>query len=180
MLQVDLSLLMLIAAAGTTATCMPLLLLLTRNKCTAIFLRKQGDAYVKVGKKRFSHRAEKIKFMDKTFLVDLKKIAYLNSTHPIIFFDYDSGDALTFSSVQSSLSADELDIFLSKQIIKQLASSASPQLFNLVFVLVVFGLGLAIGLIAGQYLPLPHAAAPASPAPANATIVPLPVPEVPP
>lgn len=170
MLQVNFNVLISIASiAIALAVCIPLLLL-TRHKCTAIFLRRQGDTYVKVGKKRFSHRTEKIKFMDKTFLVDLKKIAYLNPTHPILFFDYDSGDALTFSSVQSSLSADELDIFLSKQIIRQLASSASPQLFNLVFVLVIFGLGLAIGLIAGQYLPPPQT--PTAPAPpTNASVI---------
>lgn len=164
---------MVASAAIALSVCVPLLLLM-RHKCTAIFLRRQGDTYVKVGKKRFSHRAEKIKFMDKTFLIDLKKTAYLNPTHPIIFFDYDTGETLTFSSVQSALSADELDIFLSKQIIRQLASSASPQIFNLVFVLVCFGLGLAIGFIVGQYVPLPQPQPPPStPPPTNVTVIPL-------
>lgn len=132
-----------------------------RKKITVKFLRRENNQYKVVGEKTISPKDEKVRFEDKTFFLKPDYVSYLetgrffNSYNPIIFIDYDTSKVLTFKGIKSKLSGEELDIFVSKNIIKQIVQRIISERLDLIILLIVFALGYMMGLFTYPYLPQP-------------------------
>jgi len=125
------------------------------KKGVVYILRKFNDTYILVKKIKISSTAESVSYKNKTFKLDFKLSAFLNSNTPQIFIDYDTGDTLSFNEVKSKISPDELDIYINKGIISQLVGGLLFNQQNILIYLIFFGFGIALGLALYPYIPPP-------------------------
>jgi hypothetical protein len=115
-----------------------------------------GGEWTVIGSKEFKGRDELVSFHKKSFKVDLSCIGFRAFGFSELFFDYESGDLLTFGGEKSSLSPADADIFLGGGIVQRiLASLKTMGAFNLIVIAIligVAGLCFALGLFTSPYI----------------------------
>ena len=122
---------------------------------TVYLLRKFNDTYRLVKKIRIKDTAETVSYRDKSFRIDLKKTAFLNSSKPQVFIDFDTGSILSFNEVKSHISPDELDNYVNKKIVSQLVGGLLFNQQNIFMYCIFFAFGIALGLALYPYIPQP-------------------------
>jgi len=122
---------------------------------TVYILRKFNDTYKLVKKIKIKDTVETISYRNKSFRIDLKKTAFLNSSKPQIFIDFDTGSILSFKEIKTHISPDELDNYVNKKIVSQLVGGLLFNQQNIFMYCIFFAFGIALGLALYPYIPQP-------------------------
>ena len=88
----------------------------------AVFLRKDVSGWVEVGSKEFKSKDETVRYKKKNFSVDLKKLSYRKHGWQYLYFDFKTGDLLTFGGKKTGMSPRDADLFLESGIIGRIVA----------------------------------------------------------
>jgi hypothetical protein len=107
-------------------------------------------------KKNIKTSISQVKFRDKVFTFDISKPAFRWKNYWYYLVDIDSGQ-MWFGSPPPAIAPELLDAVLVRKLGQQLVSALeTASIFqNLVMILVFIGLGIAIGYIMGNFVPMP-------------------------
>jgi hypothetical protein len=94
---------------------------------SAWFLRKEGERYIVLDKKKLDVKEETISYKDKTFVIPHTNSLEDKNKH-IIFFDYDNEKVIAFTKIDLGYDAKMLDQLLVKKIIGQLVARIKQSL----------------------------------------------------
>lgn len=119
-------------------------------------LSKTDYVYNEVGKKEFARDAEEIRYKKRTFLVDLKDIAFTDRRKTIVCYDFDTEKVLKFGEFRTLTSTKLADVCLKYNVLQKLYEAftdISKLMWILIFVFIalsvvcfVAGYGMAGGL----------------------------------
>lgn len=111
---------------------------LNKKKYIAVFVVKQEGSYSKVGEKRFKPLDNSIRFMKKTYVIDVSIPTYINRSRLFYLIDI-NGQQLFFEKSEGNIISPEVvDMILSRKIITELTSNLSGDKWKMSLLLVVF------------------------------------------
>lgn len=134
-------------------------MLFSKDKYYAIILKKVNNAYVKVAKKKISPLKGAVEYKGKALPIDFNNVLYRDGAKSYIFVDADSLESVSPQKGLSAPTAAVVDSIVSRSIISQLVSRASPSATNMQWLLLLMGIlmGAAFGYIFGSYMPITQA-----------------------
>lgn len=94
-----------------------------KKKYKIIFLRKQFNAMFIEKVLKLQNIKPIVKFGKKEFHISIENTTYITKKNvKVYFFDYDSGNQLSFIEIEKQLNPDELDLIIGQNLIKELTS----------------------------------------------------------
>lgn len=94
------------------------------KKFKFVFMRKEYSTLNFVGMIKTNNLSNVVKFHNKTFVISIDKPAYSEPKTKVYLLDFDSGSQLNFAEIKSLLTPEELDLYLSSDLIKKLTEGA--------------------------------------------------------
>lgn len=120
----------------------------------AVFLKKDGGRYTKIGQKPYDLTDAIVSFKDRTFTI-IAGNTFIDNNKTYLFFDFDNSKIITFEKTDMGIDAELLDQIIVKKIIQQLVSSLrnameKPSKSVIMTYIIIGGLGACIGYIIAQ------------------------------
>ena len=111
----------------------------------AVYVRKEQDVRVVVGKKRFKPTIEVIRYKKKTYPLDISYPTYARGLKLFYFIDIVDGQVLLNDTTENSIINPEiLDIILSRKIVTQLTANLSSSETRMKLVDIILGMFMGI------------------------------------
>lgn len=129
-----------------------------KKKYIAIFLIKEKEIYTVLKKKTFKPTNSEISYRDKTYTINVSNPTYSKLLKSFFFIDINKSVNCQLSFYKdkndSNITAEIIDMIISKSIIKQLTSNLTDTAFKMNLMYIAFGmiLGGLIGWIAGGFV----------------------------
>lgn len=139
-------------AVGVSGVFLLLMVLRWRSpKAIVWLLQKQGPVYKLVDRMKVSILKETVNYGERTFTLNFLKTLFLNSSKPVIAFDVESTEPLSFASATEKPTSKAASLIHKRRIMKDLFEAAkhSGANVNWVFALVA---GIAGGFVIALFV----------------------------
>lgn len=94
-----------------------------RTRYIVVFVRKEYDSFCIVSQKELKDCNKAIKITEnKSIIVGLENPTYINKTIRYYLFNIETGSQLLFNNSKNALTPEEIDLFMSQNLVKELAN----------------------------------------------------------
>ena len=127
-------------------------------KYTAIFLKKtnkdnKNPNYDKVGKTKFKATDKTVNFKKESFITYIDLFAYSDDNTRLYFYDFDSGDLISFKTlVESGINPTDLNKFTGQKTVESIVAGAKNKDSGSLLIMILPIITLIIGIVIGHFV----------------------------